>query len=193
MSKLMLFYNWRERLHNVASRSPIQENWHGPYRIVEQLSPVHYRLRTCSNRPVTTTVHANRMKTFYDPTDRPIDPPANDILDELYLGLEDIPTDSFDLSTDTQPNLEQDTADEEQTLDPAQNNVDPTPGQPEIDNQTIFNAEKILRHRVRNGQTQYLVKWAGYPASEATWEPPEHLFDPRLLVDYHDPTAVQNN
>ena len=145
-------------------------NWHGPYRIVEQLSPVHYRLRTCSNRPVTTTVHANRMKTFYDPTDRPIDPPANDILDELYLGLEDIPTDSFDLSTDNQPNLEPDTSDEDQTLDPAQNNVDPTPSQPEIDNQEIFNTEKILRHPVRNGQTQYLVKWAGYPASEATWE-----------------------
>ena len=72
--------------------------------------------------------------------------------------------------TDNQPNLEPDTSDEDQTLDPAQNNVDPTPSQPEIDNQEIFNAEKILCHPVRNGQTQYLVKWAGYPALEATWE-----------------------
>ena len=27
-------------------------NFHGPYRVVEKLSPVHYRLRTCSNKPV---------------------------------------------------------------------------------------------------------------------------------------------
>ena len=46
-------------------------NYHGPYRVVEQLSPVHYRLRTCSNKPVSTTVHANRMKRFIDPNDRP--------------------------------------------------------------------------------------------------------------------------
>ena len=46
--------------------------WHGPYQIVEQLSPVHYQLRTCSNRLVTTTAHENRMKTFYDPTDQSI-------------------------------------------------------------------------------------------------------------------------
>ena len=163
-------------------------NWHGPYRIVEQLSPVHYRLRTCSNRPVTTTVHANRMKPFYDPTDRPIDPPENDIFDEVYLGLEDIPTDSFDLSTDDHPNPEPAVPDTDQAqiADPIQNNDVPTPGQPKIDNETVFNAEKILRHRVQNGQTQYLVKWSGYPTSDATWEPEENLFDPRLLENYQN-------
>ena len=39
-------------------------NYHGPYRVVERLSPVHFRLRTCSNQPVSTIVHANRMKHF---------------------------------------------------------------------------------------------------------------------------------
>ena len=32
-----------------------------------------------------------------------------------------------------------------------------------VDNQTIFNAEKILKSRRRNGETQYLVKWVGCP------------------------------
>ena len=54
--------------------------WHGPFRICRKLSPVHYQLRTCDNRLVATTVHANRMKHFYDPTDRPIAPPQEMIL-----------------------------------------------------------------------------------------------------------------
>ena len=43
-------------------------------RICRKLSPVHYQLRTCDNRLVATTVHANRIKHFYDPADRPYTP-----------------------------------------------------------------------------------------------------------------------
>ncbi|GBC35463.2 hypothetical protein PPL_12641 [Rhizophagus irregularis DAOM 181602=DAOM 197198] len=39
-------------------------------------------------------------------------------------------------------------------------------GQPER-----FVPERILRHRIRKGQDQYLVKWERYPDTEATWEP----------------------
>ena len=53
-------------------------NWFGPYRIVEQSSPVHFRLRTENNKKATYAVHANRMKPFVDPALRPIDPPVND-------------------------------------------------------------------------------------------------------------------
>ena len=76
-------------------------NYHGPYRVVEKLSPVHYRLRTCSNKPVSAIVHANRMKPFTDPNDRPIDPPT-ELLDELHLADNDFPLDSFvPIQTDT--------------------------------------------------------------------------------------------
>lgn len=37
-----------------------------------------------------------------------------------------------------------------------------------VDNQTIFNAEKILKRRKRKGKNQYLVKWLGYPKSQST-------------------------
>ena len=37
-----------------------------------------------------------------------------------------------------------------------------------IDNDTVFNAEKLLKTRTWNGQVEYLVKWVGYPLSEAT-------------------------
>ncbi len=53
-------------------------NWFGPYRIVEQLSPVHFRLRTDTNQKVTFAVHAIRMKPFVDPESWPIDPPLFD-------------------------------------------------------------------------------------------------------------------
>ena len=61
------------------------QNWFGPYRIVEQSSPVHFRLRTENNKKVTFAVHANRMKHFFDPTLRPIDPPLFDDATEPYL------------------------------------------------------------------------------------------------------------
>lgn len=48
----------------------------GPYRVVEKLNPIHYRLRTCRNKPVSSIVHANRMKHLVDPDDRPIEPPV---------------------------------------------------------------------------------------------------------------------
>lgn len=70
-------------------------NYHGPYRVVERLSPVHFRLRTCSRRPVSSIVHANRMKPFIDPHDRPTEPP-NDVDDELFLADHDLPADSFE-------------------------------------------------------------------------------------------------
>jgi hypothetical protein len=47
-------------------------------------------------------------------------------------------------------------------------------------------AEKILRHRTRNGQLQYLVKWKNYPESQATWEPANRLQEdvPNLVQRY---------
>ena len=66
-------------------------NWFGPYRIVEQSSPVHYRLRSKNNKKVTFSVHANRMKPFVDPALRPIEPPIDDDPTEPYLDESDIP------------------------------------------------------------------------------------------------------
>ena len=39
-------------------------NYHGPFRVVEKLSPVHYRSRLCTNKPVSLIVHANHMEHF---------------------------------------------------------------------------------------------------------------------------------
>lgn len=56
-----------------------------------------------------------------------------------------------------------------------------------IDNQTVFNVEKILQKWTINRQTQYLIKCANYPLFEATWEPECNILDPRLLTDFTSP------
>ncbi|XP_044178256.1 uncharacterized protein LOC122960249 [Acropora millepora] len=74
----------------------LRHMWSGPFRICTQLSPVHYQLRTCDNRLVATVVHANRMKPFYDPADRPILPPIDDDPNAPNLLESDLPDDSFE-------------------------------------------------------------------------------------------------
>ena len=73
-------------------------NFHGPYRIVAKLSPVHFRLRTLDNRPVSVHVHANRMKPYFDPNDRPIQPPPAPEADaSLDLADSDLPDTRFEV------------------------------------------------------------------------------------------------
>ena len=69
-------------------------NFHGPYRIVSKLSPVHFRLRTLDNRPVSVPVHANRMKLYCDPSNRPVEPPLTEPFSP-DLPDSDLPKDSF--------------------------------------------------------------------------------------------------
>ena len=41
-----------------------------------------------------------------------------------------------------------------------------------------------MRHRIRDGCPQFLIRWAGFPASFETWEPRENVLDDRLLQGY---------
>jgi hypothetical protein len=51
----------------------------------------------------------------------------------------------------------------------------PNPAPEIIDGEEEFEVEEILDRRVRRNQTQYLVKWVGYPDHDNTWEPESHL------------------
>jgi hypothetical protein len=48
---------------------------------------------------------------------------------------------------------------------------------PEIENDdgSEWLVEQVLDSRMQRSKLQYLVKWEGYPASEATWEPEGNL------------------
>ena len=142
------------------------------------------------------------MKPFVDPNLRPIDPPPFDDPAEPYINESDIPKDCFEpisaganledtVSIETQlspqPQKEKESnkeSDQEKTKNQLQNAKEPTPEAIVIDNKTVFSAEKILKHRKRNGKVEYLVKWLNFPKSQSTWEPEENILDKRLIDNY---------
>ncbi|CAB3997885.1 Retrovirus-related Pol poly from transposon, partial [Paramuricea clavata] len=73
----------------------LMHHWHGPFRIIEKCSPVHFKLRTCDNRLVSITVHANRMKPYYDPDSRPQTPPNIEMPDEPPIPEDELPDDAL--------------------------------------------------------------------------------------------------
>ncbi|CAH6791192.1 Cbx7 [Phodopus roborovskii] len=50
----------------------------------------------------------------------------------------------------------------------------------------VFAVESIRKKRVRKGKVEYLVKWKGWPPKYSTWEPEEHILDPRLVMAYEE-------
>ena len=83
----------------LATARVYQRSWHGPYHIVQFLSPVHCILCTLENRRISTTVHVSRLKHYYSPDTQPIRQPTE--LVWAYLQGGDLPADSF-LQPDTQ-------------------------------------------------------------------------------------------
>ncbi|XP_007907981.1 chromobox protein homolog 7 [Callorhinchus milii] len=50
----------------------------------------------------------------------------------------------------------------------------------------VFAVENIRKKRIRKGRVEYLVKWKGWPPKYSTWEPEEHILDPRLVMAYEE-------
>ena len=146
------------------------------------------------------------MKPFVDPNLRPIDPPPFDDPAEPCINESDIPKDCFEpssaeanpkdtdlnpvsIETQLSPQPQKETesnreSDQEKTKNQLQNAKESTPEAIIIDNETVFRAEKILKHRKRNGKVEYLVKWLSFPKSQSTWEPERHILDRRLIDNY---------
>ena len=59
-----------------------------------------------------------------------------------------------------------------------------------IDNETIFEVEKILKLRRRKGRNEYLIKWKGFNNSSNSWEPEENINE-QLVEAFND--SSRNN
>jgi hypothetical protein len=53
----------------------------------------------------------------------------------------------------------------------------PLPPPDIVDGEEVYEVETILKHRKRGRGYQYLVKWAGYPITEASWESEQAFSD----------------
>ena len=49
--------------------------WHGPFRLVDQVTPVSFKVCNLQGKPQKGSVHVNRMKQYFSYDDPPIDPP----------------------------------------------------------------------------------------------------------------------
>ncbi|XP_077979724.1 uncharacterized protein LOC144435054 [Glandiceps talaboti] len=50
--------------------------------------------------------------------------------------------------------------------------------------QEVYEAERLLKKRIRKGTVEYLVKWQGWTAKYNTWEPEENILDPKLVEQF---------
>ena len=118
---------------------------------------------------VIFALYANRINPFTDPNLRPIDPPPFDDPSAPYLDKSDIPEDCFERALPVNSNTNTSVFSQNSAaLHPAlQLNVQShsRPEQVVIDNETVFNAEKILKSP-RKKEREYRVKWYGYPKTQ---------------------------
>jgi proline dehydrogenase len=55
-----------------------------------------------------------------------------------------------------------------------------------VDDEEEWEVEEVLAHQFHYGKLQYLVKWAGWPSYENSWELAENLANAKEAVnDYH--------
>jgi len=55
----------------------------------------------------------------------------------------------------------------------------------------LFIVDRILKHRGSGNKRRYLVKWQGFPRSEATWEPISNLSDIiDMVTEYCSNTGI---
>ena len=133
----------------------LMHHWHGPFRITEKCSPVHFRLRTCDNRLVSITVHANRMKPYYDPDSRPVVPPSIEAPDDSPIPGDELPNDA---TADHKP-VHESNIDQSVRADASR----------APDDSETYNIERIVKERKRKGKKQFLVKWEGYGPEHNSW------------------------
>ena len=173
--------------------------WHGPFRLIEQTSPVNFKVQPLDNRCKPFIVHVNRLKQYYDPEQRPTEPPAELDSDALDLPLSyhdqslpenDLPSSQInDLDspdTDAASDLDIQGPNAPPDLDPEE---DAPPSQETPDD--TFQVERIVKHRQKKGKNEYLIKWLGFPKSQNTWEPEEHLH-PTLIQNFHNANPTIN-
>ena len=55
--------------------------------------------------------------------------------------------------------------------------------------ETDFKIEKIISHRIMDGELEFLVKWKDFPVDGATWEPKSHIPDTNLALMSYDYTG----
>ena len=142
--------------------------WHGPYRLVEQLSHVIFKVKTADNRLLSTPVHVDRLKPNCDPNDRPLDVPVDlDIDFNLQLDENDLPADTFE---------------------PSQIQTPPPASQSKDDHDPLYPIEQVSKRQTRKGIEECFVKWQDFSSKHNSWIPSSSIVDHTEPTETPDPT-----
>jgi len=57
----------------------------------------------------------------------------------------------------------------------------------------VYEIEYIVRDRIKNGKSQYFIKWVGYPDSQNTWEDSDNVFSDELKREYREGKRKETN
>ena len=162
--------------------------WIGSYYICEARDNFTYTLRRSSdNKLMWSPVHANRLKQYHDPKDRPVGIP-NDLDDLTEVNADqfgdNIPSDEPFLGKCDTAHIPSDTVPHtppvvlgNPTLSLDKLSEDHKQGHHEW-----FVVHSLRRSAIINGKRHYQVKWKGY--NKTTWEPEENIPD-ELIQNFH--------
>jgi len=50
----------------------------------------------------------------------------------------------------------------------------------------IYQVEKLLKQRMKDGEHQFLIKWLGFPHGQNSWEPASNILNKHLIKQFYD-------
>lgn len=59
-----------------------------------------------------------------------------------------------------------------------------TPNNSSISINDVFEVHKLVKHRGRKGQREFLIRWRNYSSKNDTWEKQQNLSCPHILQEY---------
>ena len=179
--KFNVFTNvWLYNPRTPKGLSPkLVNRWIGPYYVSDKLSECSFRLRDLkSHKAIKSTVHANRLKPYFDPNTRPTNPPPN-----LPEPIEIYDTD--EVEDEAEEPLQADQQREENRENKGENTDDETPQDAETAAtlQDKLTPEKIIRAYPNfrgEGKMLYKVRYRDITTDQAKTT---YTYDTKLPED----------
>ena len=130
----------------------------GPFYFVAQGPNNTYKIRRCdTHKELKSPIHANRLKSFYEPIPENNDPAPAVVGTQAVVNR---PNDA--LSQDAQDPValtQQTTQDDETIADQLDADAPPASQTPPTQE---FYVEKLVKYKALKGKRQFLVKWVGH-------------------------------
>ena len=171
---------WVHNKQRKKGLSPkLQCQWHGPYEVISQTSPVNFLVKLTQSNSKPKVIHVNRIKKCHQQStaqngekennDKPPDEREENNTEEDPIPQQSIP----DVEVRSASNKNVPTRNKEDQLEEKEVTQSPD----------VFYVEEIKAMKYKKKKRFFLVKWQNFDDEDNTWEPEENLH-PTLVKDY---------